>query len=340
MKYLFLLTFIFLPFVTFSQSAFEETLNITITPQIPAPGELVKATVRTSFFSNLQKSNITWTVDGRVQKSGFGETTFEFRAPKAGERSTITASVEGLPGQTLTSNLSITPSDLDLVYEANTYTPPFYRGRSIFTANSTVTVAAIANLVEGQTTLPKSRIIYTWEKDGERLPDQSGVGRDSIQLNTSIVPRSFYVTVTAESLNSNLKAKKRILIRPSDPTVVLYENNPIYGSVFEKALTGSFNFDREEVSITAIPYFFNISDRDSSQIKYSWFENGRSIGNETFGSFINYLNPGKQKSGTSNLSVRVDHLTSVLQSGNSSFRINVLGQQQFDTITNNENTAF
>jgi hypothetical protein len=172
------------------------------------------------------------------------------------------------------------------------------------------------------------------------ITELSGTGRDSIVVQGDVLSRPFYISVVAESLNSNAIAKKRILINPTQPKVVLYENNPIFGSIFERALTGEFNFDREEVGITAIPYFFSAEERSSGSLKYSWFENGKSVGGEGLGSFINYLNPNKQKNGVSNLGVTIEHSNNFRQSGNNSFKINVLGNQQSDTIEINESAAF
>lgn len=343
MKYLILLALILSPLQIFAQSfpsAFDETAELALTPKIPAPEEEVLVKVSSSNYSSLDRSNIIWSVDGVVKKRGIGEKTFQFQSPKSGRSSTVSVRVERDTGGVLNESATITPSDLDLIYEANTYVPPFYKGRSLFTHESTITMAAMAIIKENGVPLPKNKIIYTWLKDDGKMPELSGVGRDSAQITGSLISRPFYVSVIAESLNSNLKAKKTILINPTVPQVVLYENNPIYGSIFEKALTGEFNFDREEVGITAIPYFFSTKDRNSSSLKYSWYENGRSIGDATFGSFINYLNPDKLKSGVSVLAVQVEHLENLLQSGNNSFKVNVIGNQQFDTIKNDVKTAF
>lgn len=343
MKYLILFALIFSPIQFFAQttsSAFDETVSIEIIPKIPAPKELVNAEVKSSYYASLKKANVSWVVDGVVKKSGVGETFFQFQAPASGKNSNISVSVTKENGLVLRDSISLAPSDIDLVYEADTYVPPFYRGRSLFTHQSAVTVAAMTTFIENGVRLPKEKITYTWAKDDEIIQSASGVGRDSIKIQGALISRPFYVSVVAESINSNLTAKKRILINPTTPQVVLYENNPIYGSIFEKALTGTFNFDREEVGITAVPYFFSAQERSSGNLQYRWFENGRRVGDDSVGSFINYLNPGKEKNGTANLAVQVEHIQNILQEGGNLFKINVLGNQQFDTIKPNETTAF
>lgn len=343
MKFLVILSLIFLPSQIFAQeeSSMSEKGVIEITPSIPTPGESVTATVRSSFYSDLKKSNIVWTVNGAEKKREVGGISFQFTAPTNGSATEIYATVEKESGYIFAGYFILKTAEIDLIYEANTYTPPFYKGRSLFTDQSVVTVLALANLIENGSKLQKNKIIYNWYKNDQKISEFSGVGKDSISIQGGIVSRPFYISVLTESINSGLKAKKKILINPTAPKVVLYENNPIYGSIFEKALTGMFNFDREEVGITAIPYFFSVKNKTSGSLKYSWFENGELIGDETFGSFINYLNPKRSLNGISNIGVSVEHSENFLQSGMVSFKINVLGIQQSDTIeTTNATSPF
>jgi hypothetical protein len=345
MKYLLLLTLIFAPLASFAQinsplSAFSERVIITLSPEYPAPNETVTARVASSFYDDLKRAEIVWQIDGAEKKRAIGETTFQFQAPANGREMELFATINNGDIESYAGFRKIRTANLDLIYEANTYTPPFYKGRSLYVPQSEITIAALATIIEGGVQLPKDKIIYSWYKDSNLITDLSGVGKDSIKIQGDVLSRPFYVSVIAESLNSNAVAKKRILINPTQPKVVLYENNPIFGSIFEKALTGEFNFDREEVGITAIPYFFSTEDRSSGSLKYSWFENGKSVGGEGLGSFINYLNPNKEKNGVSNLGVKIEHSNNFRQSGNNSFKINVLGNQQSDTIEINESSAF
>jgi hypothetical protein len=341
MKFLFALILIIIPFQTSAQlfSSIEEKAIIELKPEFPAPKEMVTATVKSSYFEDLKRATIVWSIDGAERKREIGGTTFQFQAPEAGRNMELFVTVDRVTS-TFANFINLKTANLDLIYEANTYTPPFYKGRTLYTPQASIKIAALATMIENGSQLPKNRIIYNWYKNDEKISELSGLGKDSAVFQGDLLSRPFYVSVIAESLNSDLKSKKRILITPTAPKVVLYENNPLFGSVFEKALTGTFNFDREEVGITAVPYFFSADQRGSGSLKYSWYENGKTIGNETFGSFINYLNPNKEKNGVSNLEVRVDHSTSFLQSGNNSFKINVLGNQQSDTMNTNESISF
>ncbi len=341
MKYLFLLIAIFLPFQTFAQlsssfSSITERAVIELSPEFPEPNQTVTAKVRSSSYESLDSANIVWHINDVERKRGIGETTFQFTAPEPGRNMELFVTVEKNEQDTFANFINIQTAELDLIYEANTYTPPFYKGRSIFTPQSTITFSALAKVYENGALLPKNRVTYNWYVNDNFVSDLSGTGKDSMIFQGDILSRPFSVSVSVGSANSNTKSRKKVVINAIQPKVVLYENNPIYGNMLEKALTGTFNFDREKVSLTAIPYFFSTNNRNSSQLTYKWYENGQRIGNETFGSFINYLNPNLAKSGVSNISVEVDHGNSFLQSGKSFFQVNVLGQQQSGTINTNE----
>lgn len=346
MKYLVVLFVLLVPITSFAQfnsflSPFSpEKVLVELSPEFPAPREIVTARVVDLSYEDLSRAEIVWKVDDVEKKRGIGEQIFQFQAPETGREMEVFAIINKSENETIAGFTKIRTADLDLIYEANTYTPPLYKGRSLFVPQAQLNVAAVANIIENGVRIPKSQIIYNWYENNNFIKDASGVGRDSFRVQGDVLLRPLQISVVVESLNSNAKAKKKISIVAANPKVVMYENNPIYGSIFEKALTGTFNFDREEVGITAVPYFFTTPSRNSDTLKYSWSENGKEIGGGGLGSFINYLNPNREKSGVSNLGVNIENNVRFLQSDNESFKINVLGNQQSGTIKTNETSAF
>jgi len=341
MRVLFILFFLILPVQLLAQdfSTLRKDVEVKLSPEIPSPREMVTATAISGDYSDLKKEMIVWHINDVERKRGLGETTFQFQAPPAGVPMEIFVTIEK-PNRSIANFVNLQTATVDLIYEANTYTPPFYKGTSIFTPQSTITVYALTDLLENGAKINKKDIVYRWYKNEMYLSSMSGAGKDSAVFYSEILTRPFNVRVVAESVNSDLKAEKSIYVKPKSPQVVLYENNPLFGNIFEKALTGTFNFDREAVGITAVPYYFNIDEINSGNLKYSWYENGKRIDDETFGGYINYLNPNREKSGFSKLGVKVEHNDSYLQYGENFFNVNVLGNQQSDTIKTNETSVF
>lgn len=344
MKYFILLSLIFAPIFSFAQAilppGYEEEVILKITPEIPAPKQNVSARVE-NYSTDLSKSVIVWKLDGSVKSQGVGLVNYNFTAPDSGGKTNLSVEIQKPAGAgVLSKSLNIAPAGLDLIYEGETYTPPFYKGRSLFSHQSILNVVAMPDFYENGIKIPSDKIIYNWEKDDEFIQSISGQGKSSAKFEGKLISRPFTITVVAQSPNSNIKARRKITINPIKPSVVMYENNPLYGSVFEKALNTTFNLNREELGITAIPYFFSSRDRSASNIKYSWFENGNLVSDETFGSNINYTNIGRAKSGSSNLTVKAENIQNILQSNNASFKVNVFGNEQSDTIQTNETNVF
>ena len=122
-----------------------------------------------------------------------------------------------------------------------------------------------------------SELIYNWEINGNVDQGQSGRGKNILKIEGDIIPRPINVTVTVSAINSPLKSKKIIDVIPTTPQVLLYENNPIHGIVFEQALFGNFSLDRPEIEVSAIPYFYSTNRRSSVDLIYEWLVNGKNV---------------------------------------------------------------
>jgi hypothetical protein len=310
---------------------FTGSLSLELTPRVPEANSTVTATVE-NYAIDMSKSNITWSTSDGQRAEGVGTRTFSFSTRGAGEAQTLTVVVVAPGGNRYTEQLSITTGSVDLLVEADTYTPPLYRGRALFTPQSIVTIAAIPDIRTGNTRVNPENLLYTWEKDDRVLQEQSGVGKDTITFQGSLAPRPFYVTVTTETRDGGVQARKRIQVTPKQANVLVYESNPLFGNIFEQAITSRFRFDREEVGLVAVPYFFSATSRDDASVSYSWTENGKSIELPTLGSKLTFTNTSKAKSGVSTINVGTSHLSNFLQNAKISFALDVIG----DTTLENE----
>lgn len=303
---------------------FTGTLTLSITPRVPAAGSSVTAAVE-NYAIDLSRSAIEWSTSDGQQASGVGTRTFTFTTQDVGQTQTVNVRVTAPNGQTYRESRSMTLGTVDLLVEADTYTPPLYKGRALFTPQSLVTIAAIPDIRVGGSRVNPNTLLYTWEKDDQVLQQSSGIGKDTISFVGSIAPRPFFVTVTAETPNGAVQARKRIEVTPKTANVLVYESNPLLGNMFERALTSRFRFDREEVGLVAIPYFFSAASRDDAAVAYSWIENGTRIELPTLGSKLTFTNTGKAKSGVSEINVETSHLRNLLQNARITFALDVVG---------------
>ncbi|MEY2641194.1 MAG: hypothetical protein RL150_587 [Candidatus Parcubacteria bacterium] len=332
--YLIILAFLFLLGVPAAKAQiapdiFTGSLSTTLSPSIPSANSSVTATVE-NYAIDLGRSTITWNTSDGQTSSGLGLRTFIFSTPAVGQTQTVSVRVVGSNGKTYEDSITLTPGAVDLLVEADTYTPPLYKGRSLFTPQSLVTIAAIPDIRTGGTKISSKELVYTWEKNGQVLQQASGVGKDTISFVGNLAPTPFFVTVVVETVNGGVQAQKRIEVTPKNTSVLVYESNPLFGNLFERAITSRFRFDREEVGLVAIPYFFSASSRDDASIEYSWTENEKPIDLPTLGSKLTFTNRGKAKSGISRINVGTNHLSNILQDAKINFALDVVGDETLE----------
>lgn len=299
----------------------DEQFSTYVTPSVPKPGEQVQIEVE-SFATNLNKASIQWTVDGEVKLSGIGERIFNTTAPISGKTSVVRVRINKEGGGVITDTITIAPSQVVLLYEAQTYTPPFYQGKALFTPESTITLAAIPNFItSGGRIIPKEELVYTWEINGQVIQSASGYGKHSMTYTAPLIYRETRFTVTVSAVNSDLIAQDEIRLDTINPEVVLYERNPRFGTIFEQAIEGNFTLDRSEVELTSKPYFFAADDLSGGSIQYEWTMNGKKASISPFDDSLTFRVP-EGSTGRSNIGLRVKHVSSILQTDSISTTIN------------------
>ena len=252
---LFIVWGLFIPGFLFAQ--IPNPLQINVVPKYPEPNKSVSVSLGASSIS-LNNSQISWYVNDTLQTSGTGETQFNYQLGDVGEQTTIAVALQTTDGRQLQNEVVITPAEVDIVWEANTYTPPFYRGRSLFSSESTLTLLAVPNIVRNGSTIPSSQLIYTWEHDSTVLGSKSGTGKNSLTLTGSVLSQSEVVAVEVKTLDGSIKARERIVIPITNSFIRIYEDNPLLGVRFHKSLDATTNISNEEITLQAVPFFVPI----------------------------------------------------------------------------------
>jgi hypothetical protein len=296
-----------------------EDLNIIITPEIPDPREPISIFVE-SFSTNLQTSIVTWAEDGTIIKSDFNETTFQTIAPEVGQKKVITMTIEKSNGSIIEKIITFAPAEVDLVYEAETYTPPFYKGGALFTSQSNLNFVAVPRFISEQNTLiSPQNLVYKWKIDNRNIQASSGVGKNKFTYEGVLIQRPTNISVEVTSLDGLFQAKDVVEISLQNPEVVVYENNPVHGIIFEKAIEGTFNMDREEISLTAQPFFFNSREVDGFLTQYYWYTNG-VLGSESDLGEVIFRADSEQK-GVASIQVVANRASYILQNASTKFEL-------------------
>ncbi len=268
--------YIFLaPLFIFAQMpGIEQSFSLSFSPQNPSPGELVTFGVSAYEF-NIDLANIVWSVDGKSVKSGKGVKGFTFEAPANGKSSTISVVVSPATGTPIEKSITISPADIDLIYEVmDGYVPPFYRGKILPIKQSQIKVVALPNVktMTGGTAKAKD-FVYTWRKDSENLPGQSGFGRSSVTFVNEILDRGNTLEVSAT--NGLKKVDGAIVINYLEPEILFYEYDILTGVKYQRAFRSGENIKQPKLSIIAEPYFLSRDFMPNKDIAGTWMLNGQ-----------------------------------------------------------------
>lgn len=296
--------------------------TISISPENPNPNQEVTATIE-YYLTDLKKSEISWFLNGSLQKSGVGETKFNFKTGPSGSSSRLSVSINPLEGPQAQAEITIRPADVDIIWNADTYTPPFYKGKALFTNKANLTFVAIPHFVNSSGNKINSQsLVYNWYEGSKIINNQSGVGKNTLKIEGKTISRPLDIRVEIETFDGSIKASNRIEVDLSEPKILVYEKNPLYGLILGMALN-SFSLKEQEVTLSAVPYFFNTFTRDSSNMKYNWTQNGEKINLPTQESSIILRQVDSNLSGRISVGITALNTDNQLQNDSTSLEINV-----------------
>ncbi len=249
-------------------SAFSDTLTISFDPLYPQPGQTVLLKVR-SAFSDLDETNVVWRGNGTVIAEGVGATSATVVAGSTGQSTDITVSAGGAQGAA-----TLTPVSIDLLWEASSYTPPFFSGRSLPSAGSVVRVLAMPHFPKsGGGEISAADLVYTWRRDGALLSAASGRGKSSILIPTSPLSDDTALTVSVATTDKRVSGESTVRIPASDISVQLYEDHPLFGMMYHRAFSSTNATPETEITLVAVPFFAPVSVANDPRLQYEWTVN-------------------------------------------------------------------
>jgi hypothetical protein len=312
----------FLPLLVGAQSvnlnyALQHELNVEMTPTYPRPNSDVSINL-TLYTDDLNSADIIWIQNGKIVLKGKGETSYSFKTGPIGTETKIEIDISLLSGTSFSKILNIAPASVDLVWEANSYTPPFYKGRALHPRQGILKIVAMPEFIKNGTRVSSSNLIYKWSNDVDTYQSQSGYGKNILILNGSILGKTDNIKVSVTDPNSGATAENYISISPTDSEIVFYQNDPYYGYIFDSALNNSFNLGSGEVQILAAPYFF--TNEQSGVLNYNWRLNNQTVP-ELAGSRTAIFKKPEDKSGNSSITLQITNPNRILQEADSRLMI-------------------
>lgn len=252
----------------FNSNPLGQPLTLVATPSSPSPGESVTVVAQTPSLDK-ERTDFVWTIDSvrRPDISGLGKNTFTFIAKEVGSATRVSMRIEPAGDLPMTSSLVVYSTDIAITWTANTYVPKWYKGKALPIPNSAMHIAAIPTfIIEGKTLLP-DRLIYTWNKDGNRI--LKGIGKRTLQFQ---MPEQSWDTPTIllviEDDLRRIKKEVRVTLVGQTPKAVIYQTLPLGGVEFRRGTSAFPSVAPSIVDLQVEPFFFNQTSK--YDLSYKW----------------------------------------------------------------------
>lgn len=156
-------------------------------------------------------------------------------------------------------------SGVDLIWEAQTYVPPNYRGRTLPSPESLVRVVAITRI--------KNPIFY-WRKDGLDVRSASGAGKNVLDYRAA-TNGSNLIELTVTLPDGSIGATAAARIPVAAPKIVFYETKD--GQIDYRRALKNLNIVTEQTKIIAEPFYFSLTDWLNRRLTFNWSANKQKI---------------------------------------------------------------
>ena len=289
----------------------KEKVYFNTTPEKPNTGDNVQITAE-MYGTDVKDANFQWKLDGKIFKEAVGANKLDFILSN---KARIDLKITTGAGVVIDKSFEFNPKKIVLIWESKTYTPPFYKGKSLFTPESLLVLNAI-NL-DQENPLTNTYNNYSWSLDGNVKGSDSGVGYStySYQGNLLMSEPSFEVVVSGirsfkdkQSKETDTYDNQTTLNVQTFPTEILsYEKSPLLGVLFNKTVKPNYTMTKSETTLVGYPLYYGLSSSLSGV--YSWLINDVKINNN-----LNQLSFKKKTSNEkSRLTLEIKNKDSILQ---------------------------
>jgi len=156
----------------------------------------------------------------------------------------------------------------EILIQTDTYTPSFYRGKALPSGENLITAIAYPD-VSG-TSLDPAKLHYKWLRDGIAIPGYAGTGKRMVSFETSLANEETLLEVEIANPTGSYRAKKSLYVRDRETKSLVYEDNPVLGVLYNRAVPRNFQLSSTEATFRGVPYFFSALDSRDPRLTYSW----------------------------------------------------------------------
>jgi len=307
--------------ITFAQvSDSVNSINLNISPVNPRAGVSVVLTVNSDLV-DLDSSRILWYINDVVRKETSNK-SITIKTSEDGRPTIIRVVVETSDGLKKEIVREISPAGIDLIIEPTGYISPFYKGKPYLVGQGSVRVIAMPDISINGSKVAIKDLNFRWTQGEIILGTNSGKGKNTIVLNSTIPVRDINVGLQVSDSSGNILAETSKLIILTSPKILFYENSPLYGIFYNKAITGNYFLGtREELKVVAKPFSFSFAKDISSEAVYAWYVNKSYVVPDEKTNEIILKQTTTNVKGTASIQVNLKHSGKINQYSNGSFNV-------------------
>jgi len=308
-KFLFVLVFLTV-FLVFN---YAEASSIVLEPEYPKANTSFEAKILLGIDD--YATEIVWFVNEEPVAST--NQKISLTAPKNNNEMTIKALVKYKDKEPEIIVRKIKPVNMDILYEASTYTLPFWGVSSISTPGSEISLHAVVD-IDGY---EANKLVYVWKKDGVKIQYKSGVGKKDIKITGSYFANGHAITLLVRDPDTlDLLATKTIYIPFLKPEIRIYGKDDLLGWMFNQPIKEG-KIIKGKTSLLALPYGFSIKNMFDDNIVWSWFVGNTQIDKEKANIPLVDVSFKNKDIDKAQLSVKAEYKNNILQSARSEIMI-------------------
>jgi hypothetical protein len=310
-NFIFSLLFIAL-FIPGTAFAALDLINIKTIPKTPGENQDVTISLE-AYAVDLNSAKIIWYVDKDPRKEGIAEKKLTIHTGELGQKTVVDITILTETGVKIDKQIIIVPAEIDLLWEAQTYTPPFYKGKALPSFKSLIRVTAIPRWNKRES--DPTKFTYKWTYN--RTQNISGgLGKNSVVIPAGWPDSQVPIAVETSLSEAAWTGYSNTSIPTANPKLVFYEQAPLLGIQFDHALSSAQkNVLGNEFAVHAVPYFFSTDNYFNNELVYTWKINNNNI---AVGMDPMNLTIPKQGKGAEsyNIGLRIQSPKRILQEGN------------------------
>jgi len=260
---------LFFFFIAFN---FTNAAKLYIDPQFPKPGQNFTATV--DFSDEDYDGDITWFIDDKA--IGDKSKSIQIHAKKLGKETKIKALISSEAKAPQVLSKTIRPVLLDVLYEADTFSPLFFKLAPLNSAGSSIKLHSIVQ-IPGK---DSSKLLYVWKLNDKKLANASGIAKKDAYIKLSPFARLANLSLEIRNPKDNrLLAKRYIPIYIAKNSLDFYVKGLDSTWIFAHSLKDALYLNNKE-ELLALPFNFSMKSLFDPVLRWTWSVNGYTIKSE------------------------------------------------------------